>query len=154
MEEQICRDCEKTKSLDEFYLTGRGKPDCVCKECRKEAARKKYEANPYKSWAINTKAYHEAHGTEVYMLLSELEDAARNHDRCMICHQLLHYGKKENGTKQTTSPYLDKVTTTDYVDNNNVLIVCGRCHEAKRDMSLNDFVAYCNSIVLKFWKCK
>ena len=150
MEEQICRNCEESKTLDEFYLTGRGKPDCVCKECRRKSYRQKYESNPYKSWAINTKAYHESKGIEFYIMLDELEQAARIHANCMICNTPLYYGKKLNGTKQDNSPYLDRLNNEDYVDNNNVLLVCARCHGAKKGLTLKQFLSYCKYIITRF----
>ena len=150
MEEHICRDCGHKGPASDFYTTGRGRPDCLCKECRKKASRKKYEDNPYKAWAVNTRSYHESKGIQFYIRLDELERAARIHDKCMICDQSLYYGKKTNGIKQDNSPYLDRLNNEDYVDNNNVLLVCARCHGAKKGLTLREFLNYCKYIINRF----
>jgi hypothetical protein len=150
MEIHICRDCGHEGTASDFYLTGRGKIDCICKECRRKAFRKKYEENPYKFWAINTKAYYESKGVEFYITLEELERAARIHGNCMLCGYPLYYGKKANGTKQSNSPYLDRVNSEDYIDNNNVLLVCARCHGAKKDLTLKEFLNYCKTILIRY----
>jgi hypothetical protein len=144
MEQHFCRDCGYGGPISDFYTTGRGRPDCLCKVCRRKALRKKYNENPYRAWCINTKSYYESKGIQFYITMGELEHAARIHGRCMICGEPLLYGKK--GKKQSNSPYLDRINSEDYVDGNNVLLVCARCHEAKRGLTFKEFINYCKYI--------
>lgn len=146
----ICRECGLELSESEFYLTGRGRLDCTCKTCRKTQSKERYDKNPYRAWAIHTRYYHESQGVQVRLSLDELEHIARIHDRCMLCQEDIHYGRKSSGAKQDNSPVLDKITLDNFIDTNNCMVVCPRCNGAKKGKTLKQFIDYCRKIILRY----
>ena len=146
----ICRKCGEPHDIDDFYLTHRGKRDGTCKYCRIKSVMEKYNSNPYRSWAKNTKAHHESKGVVVDFSMDELERVARIHDRCMLCGKPLHYGRKENGNTSDNSPTLTSVNNSNHIDKNSVFVLCIKCNSLMQNRSMVELLDFCRMIIHKF----
>jgi hypothetical protein len=164
-----------------YYLSHVGRLDNTCKDCRKRRMRehsqipeikereskrkatwyrqnrdkvlaqsKIYAAtHVYRRWAINTKYKHEMRGIKVLLSVDELEGIVRTHTTCMLCGVQLSFGNKK---VLPASPTVDRLNNDNYIDGNNIFIVCHRCNATKQDRTMQEFINYCIEIGKRFNK--
>ena len=118
-----------------------------CKTCylMTKSAQRRYDrlTNPHKRWAQLTISNHRTSGYIVNINRSELELIAEDTNVCQLCGQKLNW----NNTKTSkNSPSLDRIDNENYLDINNIQIICHRCNVTKGSRTMNEFILYCKRI--------
>jgi len=163
-----CYVCEQFKDELEFYKDA-SKKDGIAGECkfcclnrvsiyqkinREEIKIKKRRwvcEHPKLTWCQNTIHGHKRRGYLIKISSTELYELIKNVEYCELCDEKLNweYGNK-NGVPVYNSPSLDRKNNENYVDKNNIMILCNKCNSTKLNRTFKEFVEYCKDISEKF----
>jgi hypothetical protein len=107
------------------------------------------EDHAHYNWAFGVINSHGANGIEVRISHKELVELAKTEDakKCAYCKTALNwvYGSKKKRV-QDSSPTADRFNNENYLDRDNLRIVCFRCNRAKGDGTLEELISYCRRI--------
>lgn len=165
MKTKICSKCGKEKPITEFYKDKSSKDGLYywCKECsckhNKERYRKnkkkiieyikKYRRdNPIKVWCKDTIRNHKQKRYKVLFNWEELLSIAKKTKHCPICETKLDW--KLGVGLNNNSPTLDRINNDKILTLNNIQIVCWKCNTAKGQMTMKEFIEYCDKVSKKF----
>ena len=165
MEKKKCTKCGQIKNVDEFY-TRLGKSSTRCKSCENES-KKEYNTkhpdkqsrwntqwrmrNPIEAWALDTLYKHDKKGYKIEISNEQLVSIAKLTPRCEICGLELKWRHEEkNGKISLDSPTLDRLHSNDVINKDNIQIICLKCNTTKHNRSMDEFIDYCENVLLKF----
>ena len=103
--------------------------------------------HPYKFWARKTIQNHKHRGFSVNIDIGQLEILAMKTEICYICGVKLDYSYKGKSGWNSNSPSLDRVDNNRELSLETIQIICSQCNSAKHQMSMKDFVKYCELVV-------
>ncbi len=179
LKRKICTKCNIEKDISEFSKA-RNRADGYqtwCKSCYKiyrdtqdVNSRKEYHHNYYKENAIILREKHKIYystengykrkwvsvslnshrrrGYDVRISNQQLYDFIQDKYTCAYCGTVLKW--ESNGGFVDNSPTVDRVDNENYIDMNNIQIICTKCNGTKRNRTHKEFVEYCNNIVQIF----
>lgn len=159
---KVCKTCGIKKPLTSFRDRNdtKDKKSYYCRECESLYAHNHYvnhidkrtEQNkqwridhPKMAWINNTLSYHKK-DYKIMITSQELNKFIEQTTTCKICGCELdfsYYGKK---TTQDNSPTLDRTNNEDYIDVNNIQILCHQCNATKRNRTMKEFIDYCKMV--------
>ena len=164
MTNKHCYKCKETKPIELFCKNHRRADghDSLCKTCKSiiEAQRRKDNNAEYtkrdKVWKVNHPIYvwadtslrsHRKKGNVVDITTKELVNIATRSVKCELCNCDLDwtYGTK-SGKLQLNSPTLDRIDNENFINKNNIMILCHSCNATKRNRTLKEFHEYCKMI--------
>ena len=97
----------------------------------------------YEKWAKITLSKHKQHGFLVEISREELILMADNVTYCNLCGRELNW----NGGKRTsTTPSLDRINNEDFLNKDNIQIICVTCNTKKGSMTMSEYISYCDVI--------
>lgn len=102
--------------------------------------------NPIRRSVINTINAHLRKGCIIQVSIEEVEELCRNTPNCKICGIEFKWGEK----KSIHSPSLDRINNEKILTNDNIQILCWRCNTVKGNMTMKEFIEYCNMVSEKF----
>ncbi len=119
-----------------------------CKKCSSLHCTKWNQEHVKEAWSNNTITKHKQRGFIFHLTSSELKKFVTNIDNCFLCGEKLNweYGRKLGDR----SPTLDRMNNENFVDLNNIMIVCYKCNATKRNRTFSEFLEYCKNITIKF----
>lgn len=179
LKRKICTKCNIEKDISEFSKA-RNRADGYqtwCKSCYKiyrdthdVNSRKEYHHNYYKEnaiilrekhkiyystengykrkWVSTSLNSHRRRGYDVRISNQQLYDFIQDKYTCAYCGIVLKW--ESNGGFVDDSPTVDRVDNENYIDMNNIQIICTKCNGTKRNRTHKEFVEYCNNIVQIF----
>jgi hypothetical protein len=103
---------------------------------------------PLKRFICNSFDGHKARGYIFLFSRKELSELVIKNNECKICGATLIFQNKRGWN--LNSPSVDIIDKSKPLTIDNVQIVCLRCNNAKSTMTMEEFIKYCQSIVLKF----
>ncbi len=104
--------------------------------------------DPYGSWKKRVIKLHKAKGFDIQLAPHELEALARDATNCRICDVPLDWINRTQ--TNLYSPTLDRIDNEKIVSSTTIQIVCKRCNTSKCDMTMSEFVNYCEMVTKKF----
>lgn len=169
--QKICFRCKISKPSEDFYKNLRNKDglSTYCKICKneytkeyvathEETKRKLAEAqiewnanHVYRRWAHSTITNHRNRNIEIEITLDCLEELAKENPFCELCGRKLCWGARK-GKVTFDSPTLDRTNNEKNICSDNIQIVCHRCNAIKQNLTMDEFIRYCNMIANKFKK--
>lgn len=146
---KVCYHCKITKSEIEFVSDKRTKKryKLFCKECNRKHIKKYIEKNRHLTWAKETLRKHGENSIIVDLSISKLSDIAKQSVYCPFCGIKLLW-EIGNGF-QGNSPTLDRINNENFINAENVMIICRSCNISKSDRTLSEFVDYCFDIFIR-----
>lgn len=146
---KICGNCKIQYNSNEFSKDKYSKDglNWWCKYCSHEHKIK----NPKKCWAYNTLSSHKNKGILINVNPIELYKYVKHIDSCQICNTLLNWERKY---KKSTlkSPTLDRINNENFINKDNIMIICHECNTTKGTRLWKDFINYCHEINEKFYR--
>ena len=146
-----CTICHKILPLSE-YSTDHRYPDrklsqCIkCRNLRQKEARDKRISNnlssPYRKrqWALATLRSHRKSGNEIIISTDQLTELAEETTHCKWCGRKLQW---ETGKGVTSyCPTLDRRNNENFLDIDNIDIICLSCNAGKGKLSEEEFKQY------------
>lgn len=130
-----CRECER------IYIKSKGN-----KEHAATRAKREREKHPKKIWAKSSIFQHKRRNHNVIITWEELLLKAEKVEYCPICGCKIDWGTKKSGKAIPTSPSLDRFDNSKTITKDNSWIICHFCNMAKGELSLIEFIDYCNHI--------
>jgi 5-methylcytosine-specific restriction endonuclease McrA len=156
-----CIKCGKTLPLNKFAVRTGSKDgyrnSCLkCENKRKSIhARLKHDltfdrhnryinSNTKMRKAISCLNIHKRRGYEIKITSKEIVDMMDNTTHCPICGIELDYNRYPIDIWKM--PSVDRLNNEVFMTPNNVWIICRKCNTAKGDLSIKDFLLYCDRI--------
>jgi len=115
--------------------------------------KKNYYTNirPRYVWVVGTLDRHKRRNIRIDISIDELEKLVLLCNKCQICGCDLDWSYGTKGGKiRPNSPTLDRMDNENFINKNNILIVCNRCNSSKYDRTFKEFITYCKDIYQKF----
>ena len=109
------------------------------KELR-EYYKERIRRNPFRIWAIQSRASHRRSGYKISITVDELEEMARNTPYCKFCGVLLVWN--HSGKLGKLSPSADRIDNDGPFSADNIQIICNGCNSSKRDRRRPSLVRY------------
>jgi len=146
---KTCCSCRITKSHSDFHKDRTKKDgfDPRCKLCARERHIKDRRKNPIYHWAKSTLARHRKY-IEVSAPLQSVYQLALKSKNCPICGRALDWSIGKRVIKRD-SPTLDRIDNEKHICVGNIQIICCRCNRAKGDMTMEEFLQYCERVYLQ-----
>ena len=156
-----CAKCGEWKHILEFYKDKNGiyGVRAQCKECQKKYSKEYYENNKEKvlergkeynrnnyipRWVTYTLNRHKRRGIIFSLTFKEdLLKKALEKPSCPICHRELEWYSTGTGKLTDLSPTLDRTNNDNYMNINNVDIICNKCNVKKNSETLEENLAWC-----------
>ena len=104
-------------------------------ELRKQSVKKSQQKYPFRTWAQHTISTHKRKGIIVTLTKQEIEVIAKETSTCPLCNCTLTYNK----CFSDCSASLDRIANNKPLSIGNAQILCYRCNNAKRAMSMDEF---------------
>lgn len=107
--------------------------------------------HPERKWAGLCLNKHKQKGYEINISINELEKLGKNTKVCPICDADLDwsYGTKGRGPK-SNSPTLDRKNNENFLNEDNIWIVCHRCNRVKNSLTIVEMVNWCRVFLKKY----
>lgn len=110
-----------------------------------EYNRKWAQENRYRHWVYCTLGDHKRQGCIIDISIDELEKRAKATIHCPVCGCKLKWGP---GKSCDNSPTLDRINNENFINKDNIWIICHKCNTTKRNRSWKEFVEYCKHVAL------
>jgi len=109
---------------------------------------KRYKLSDWKnikhSWAKRTISSHKRRGFIIEITSNQLFNIIKDLEFCELCGCELAWGHRGHSMD---GPSLDRINNEDFIDKNNIMIICCRCNATKLDRTYAEFLEYCKMIV-------
>lgn len=89
---------------------------------------------------------------EIYFTVENIRDIISKQIKCSCCNILFDYKSLLNGTKNGASPSADRINNDKGYTKDNVVIICWRCNNLKRDTSIKELETVINWLESKLIK--
>jgi 5-methylcytosine-specific restriction endonuclease McrA len=101
----------------------------------------------YKHTWCSTLHRHKYKGISINITTAELFEYVKDINTCKMCGKILNWTK--NGKKGAThdSPTLDRIDNEDYIDLNNIQILCYQCNAGKQKMTNDEYINQCKMVL-------
>ena len=97
----------------------------------------------YDKWARYTISAHEKRGFIVDLERDILANLAIQTTHCILCGQELNWN---GGIRTSLTPSLDRVNNEDFLNKDNIQILCVTCNTKKGSMTMSEYISYCDVI--------
>jgi hypothetical protein len=127
------------------YYRERYQNDKAFRELRKISIKKSQQKYPFRTWAQHTLSSHKRKGIIVTLTREQIENIAIKIISCPLCNCTLTYSKEFSDC----SASLDRIDNDKSLSIDNAQILCYRCNNAKRTMSMNEFKIWITKVYFK-----
>jgi hypothetical protein len=169
-----CSKCRKDKDWSEFYKN-RSAPDGLaywCKDCTREYRQTDKSKKRTKEYYKNNKNYfseyttsyqntkdgykhnwcgtlhrHRYKGIEIHISSKELFEFIQDKNTCAICGKTLNWSRNGKKGGAHDSPTLDRINNENYIDLNNIQILCYQCNVGKQKMTNGEYINQCKMVL-------
>jgi hypothetical protein len=101
-----------------------------------------------KNWTYGTLTSHKARGMDVQISSKFLMNLAYNTSVCPLCGRDIVWGG--DISQISNRPALDRIDDNAGITKENVWLICYKCNSIKKDITLQEFVAYCRKVSDKY----
>ncbi len=101
----------------------------------------------YKHTWCSTLHRHRYKGISIDITMAELFDYIKNIKTCKMCGKPLNWSKNGKKGAEHDSPTLDRINNEDYINLDNIQILCHQCNSGKQKMTNDDYIQHCKNVL-------
>lgn len=149
---QKCRKCGLVKPLKDFVKDRRLKSGYtkICKQCKRDAARKVVYSDPVRAFAVNTLKNHKRRGCKIEITPEDIVKKAEFRKVCPICGRTIHWDPEMRKLDRMRSPSLDRINGEKVIRHDNYEIICVRCNMAMGDGNYEELLEWCKDVLVHY----